>query len=87
MANPKVQKPHKEGDCWGCLKHSYGYCFAKPRKGKLTCGVHKWLERDAIALRDKLEAELLAKTCFHCGESPVVASDPPRCERHADIVR
>ncbi len=87
-------KPHDNpaaaGGCWGGMK-IMGYCYKKPRPGRLTCWHHRDQEGPAERLKKRLEAEeeerLLRETCFHCGDPamPKTFGEVPRCERHYDV--
>ena len=50
-----VQKPINQYGCWGMLSKKIGYCMKQVRFGKLTCFYHRSQERNAIALKRKLE--------------------------------
>jgi hypothetical protein len=45
-----AQRNPVPGECWGVLKTCIGYCWKKPRKGKLTCHVHAHCEQAAQEL-------------------------------------
>lgn len=91
--------PHKPSDpngCWGEMARCNGYCYKKPRPGKLTCSWHRDQERQAERLKlqydkdaaDSVEEKAaLATTCFHCGDPalPRTYGEGPRCERHRDV--